>query len=190
MEITDASTGLENVNAGFIIPKEVEPPDRDSPEAIWKGQARIAQVPIHQHEGEAEGVVGSEHKTERTTESPAKPTKPGGVNFISMLLRTAATISEVIEEAYRSLSSRPRSGRCCNLSRNACLKPQCEWLYLCWGGILLQVHWGLLEMSDTKPITFEISKQSKRKQGIWKVMPVLISCWCTVRDGQSAHFSR
>ena len=124
VEITDASTGLENVNAGFIIPKEVEPPDRDSPEAIWKGRARIAQVPIHQHEGEAEGVVGSEHKTELTTESPAKPTKPGGVNFISMLLRTAATISEVIEEAYRSLSSRPRSGRYRNRSRNACLKPQ------------------------------------------------------------------
>ena len=104
-----------------------------------------------------------------------------------MHLRNAATILEVIEEAYRSLSSRPRSGRYRNLSRNACLKPQCEWLSLAVSGIQLQVHRGLLEMPDTKPITFEISKQTKRKQGMCKVMPVLISSWCTASDGPSAY---
>ena len=33
---TYASTGLENVDAEFIIPKKVEPPDRDSPEEKLK----------------------------------------------------------------------------------------------------------------------------------------------------------
>ena len=86
-------------------------------------------------------------------------------------------------QIYRSPSSRPRSGRYCNLSRNACLKPQCEWLSLAVSGIQLQVHRGLLEMPDTKPITFEISKQTKRQQGMCKAMPVLITSWRTAGDG-------
>ena len=44
---------------------------------------------------------------ELSVESPDKPTKPGGVHFISRFLRFAATIFEVMEEVF----SRPRSVR-------------------------------------------------------------------------------
>ena len=175
---TDASTGQEKVSEDFIIPKVVEPPDCDSPEAKARERTRIGQL----RDG-TEVVEGEAHKTVRTAGFPANPTKPGGVDPISVHLRNAATIPKL----WKRFSLGPGAGGTATGVVTRASSRRYEWLSLAVSGIQLQVHRGLLEMPVTKPITFEMSKQSKRKQGMCEAMTVLIPSWRTASDGSGAY---